>query len=102
MTKIKNKLGNKTLATIGDDMVVHSGITNLGCVEKDGGVFNYAGNKVGYLQEYNGYIYKGSTHIGTVSKDGHVTDYQGHPVGYAEGDHVMLGGAALLLLVPEA
>lgn len=98
MNKILDADGS-TLATIDDSGKVKgkNGLP-LGRVASTGEVYNKAGQKVGYFLE-SGYIYTGDRKVGTVHSDGRVTDSQGSRVGRVTGGHVMLAGAALILLV---
>jgi hypothetical protein len=100
MTTIKNVSG-QLWATMSDDRKVHS-VKNvvLGYVEENGQVHNNMGHNVGYFEERNGYVHdQTNRHVGTVRVDGHVFDYENQLVGTVEGDHIMLAGAALLLLI---
>ncbi len=86
----------------------------LGKVGQDGYVFNATGNKIGRILDNgdvqnakwikigsydgSGRVFEGTRHIGDVHGDGKVYDYEKDMIGLIKGDHIMGGGAALLLL----
>ncbi len=98
MTTLKDAAGH-VIATISKDLVVSDTKgKKLGQVFLNGDVWNREG-KVGTFSENNGYVYKGSQYIGTIDSIARtVKDYEMTIVGRIEGEHVMLGGAALILL----
>ncbi len=98
-TKLKNRVG--TVATLREDLTVWDGENGkLGWVQMNGDVHNME-HRVGRVDESNGYVYDyKNSHVGTINpKTGFVQDYKLKTVGDVDGPHIMLGGAALLLLV---
>lgn len=89
---------NETMATIGQDgYVMNTQDVRIGKVRDNGEVVAKSGRKVGSY-DGEGNVYEGGRKIGEVRKDGRV--YAGDRyMGKTVGDHIMGGGAALLLLV---
>ena len=98
MSDLLDVLGHK-MGTMGEDFVVRDAKNAVrGHVTLNGEVFSVDNKKVGYFLE-NGYIYKGTSHVGTVNSTGDIVDYENQHIGRVTGGHVMLGAAALLLLL---
>jgi hypothetical protein len=90
---------NQKLAVIRDDGTIWSTSgSKFGHISADH-IYDKEGNKAGYM-DANGHVFNVSgSHIGTVQNTGGVHDIEGHHVGKVVGDHMEMGGAALLLLV---
>jgi len=98
MGDILDEAGHK-VAKIGQDGIVKNvtGI-KMGTVKDNGDVLNKVGQKIGSY-DGSGNVYEAGRKIGSVHSDGKVFDYELDCIGSVKGDHIISGGAALLLLV---
>ncbi|OGZ66664.1 MAG: hypothetical protein A3C50_02140 [Candidatus Staskawiczbacteria bacterium RIFCSPHIGHO2_02_FULL_43_16] len=87
------------IGSISEDGKVHNkkGYA-IGRVSIDGNVFNASGGKVGTFKP-DGHVYKMGEYVGDVKTDGKVYDNDEDYVGRVKGEHIISGGAALLLLI---
>jgi hypothetical protein len=83
-----------------DSFAVWNGSSQkVGSVHLNGDIWSASG-KIGSVKEENGYVLKGATHVGNVDvHTGVVKDAELTTIGKVEGQHVLLAGAALVLLV---
>lgn len=97
MGDILDEAGHK-LGSLGQDGYVYTlDRRKIGRVLDNGDVQDTAFHKIGSY-DGSGRVFEQTRQIGTVKGDGKVYDHENDMVGKVQGDHMIGGGAALLLL----